>query len=87
MDAAKHCREHGSIFDVSHMCGLTLKVGLVSIGWSADLPRVMVWWDSQVALYPGIPIVITPCREKMPFHSWRNWWLVMWRASRMGQDH
>ncbi|CAL8472131.1 g11673 [Coccomyxa elongata] len=25
MDATKHCREHGSIFDVSHMCGLTLK--------------------------------------------------------------
>lgn len=26
MDATKHCRENGSLFDVSHMCGLTLKV-------------------------------------------------------------
>ena len=26
MDAVKHCRENGSIFDVSHMCGLTIKV-------------------------------------------------------------
>lgn len=26
MDATKHCREHASIFDVSHMCGVTLKV-------------------------------------------------------------
>lgn len=29
MDATKHCREHGSLFDVSHMCGLTLKVKIV----------------------------------------------------------
>lgn len=27
MDSTQHCRKHGSIFDVSHMCGLTLKVG------------------------------------------------------------
>ena len=26
MDATLHCRENGSLFDVSHMCGLTLKV-------------------------------------------------------------
>ena len=26
MDATKHCREHASLFDVSHMCGVTLKV-------------------------------------------------------------
>ena len=26
MDATMHCRENGSLFDVSHMCGLTLKV-------------------------------------------------------------
>lgn len=26
MDATKHCRENGSLFDVSHMCGLTIKV-------------------------------------------------------------
>ncbi|CAL5224777.1 g7519 [Coccomyxa viridis] len=25
MDATMHCRENGSLFDVSHMCGLTLK--------------------------------------------------------------
>lgn len=25
MASAKHCREHASLFDVSHMCGLTLK--------------------------------------------------------------
>jgi aminomethyltransferase len=25
MDATKHCREHASLFDVSHMCGVTLK--------------------------------------------------------------
>jgi Aminomethyltransferase folate-binding domain len=26
MESTKHCREHGSLFDVSHMCGLSLKV-------------------------------------------------------------
>lgn len=26
MDATQHCRKNASIFDVSHMCGLTLKV-------------------------------------------------------------
>ena len=26
MEATTHCRENASIFDVSHMCGLTLKV-------------------------------------------------------------
>ena len=26
MDATIHCRNNASIFDVSHMCGLTLKV-------------------------------------------------------------
>lgn len=26
MDSTQHCRSNGSIFDVSHMCGLTLKV-------------------------------------------------------------
>ena len=26
MEATKHCRENASLFDVSHMCGLTLKV-------------------------------------------------------------
>ena len=26
MDSTKHCRTHASLFDVSHMCGLTLKV-------------------------------------------------------------
>ena len=25
MDATNHCRTHASLFDVSHMCGLTLK--------------------------------------------------------------
>lgn len=25
MDATKHCRSHASLFDVSHMCGVTLK--------------------------------------------------------------
>eukprot|EP00884_Botryococcus_braunii_P017173 jgi/Botrbrau1/4139/Bobra.0192s0012.2 len=25
MESTKHCREHGSLFDVSHMCGLSLK--------------------------------------------------------------
>jgi len=36
MDATKHCREHASLFDVSHMCGVTLKVRLapVPIGFS-----------------------------------------------------
>lgn len=27
MDSTTHCRQHASMFDVSHMCGLTLKVG------------------------------------------------------------
>ena len=35
MDATKHCRENASIFDVSHMCGLTLKV-LLSF-WSLGI--------------------------------------------------
>ena len=26
IDSTKHCREAASIFDVAHMCGLTLKV-------------------------------------------------------------
>jgi len=26
MDATVHCRTHASLFDVSHMCGFTLKV-------------------------------------------------------------
>lgn len=26
MDATMHCRAHASLFDVSHMCGFTLKV-------------------------------------------------------------
>ena len=30
MDATKHCRENGSLFDVSHMCGLTLKVFMLT---------------------------------------------------------
>ena len=29
MDATVHCRTHASLFDVSHMCGFTLKVGLI----------------------------------------------------------
>ncbi len=32
MDATMHCRENGSLFDVSHMCGLTLKVLLPDHG-------------------------------------------------------
>ena len=27
MDSTTHCRSNGSLFDVSHMCGVTLKVG------------------------------------------------------------
>jgi aminomethyltransferase len=26
MEATQHCRNHASLFDVAHMCGLTLKV-------------------------------------------------------------
>jgi hypothetical protein len=26
MEATQHCRTHASLFDVAHMCGLTLKV-------------------------------------------------------------
>ncbi len=29
MDSTLWCREHASLFDVSHMCGLTLKVGFI----------------------------------------------------------
>ena len=28
MDSTTHCRKHASLFDVSHMCGLTLQVRL-----------------------------------------------------------
>jgi hypothetical protein len=39
MDATKHCRENGSLFDVSHMCGLTLKVGRSPCFSGRPLPR------------------------------------------------
>jgi glycine cleavage system aminomethyltransferase T len=32
MESTLHCRTHASIFDVSHMCGLTLKVGVQGCG-------------------------------------------------------
>ena len=48
MDATKHCRENGSLFDVSHMCGLTLKVRLKGI------PR---WLTSSC------PILNEPCQS------------------------
>ena len=33
MDSTQHCRAHASLFDVSHMCGLTLKVRMERGGW------------------------------------------------------
>jgi hypothetical protein len=33
MDATMHCRTGASIFDVSHMCGISLKVGLHAADW------------------------------------------------------
>ncbi len=35
MESTVWCREHASLFDVSHMCGLTLKVGR---RWLASYP-------------------------------------------------
>lgn len=34
MEATAHCRSHTSLFDVSHMCGVTLKVILIRSGRS-----------------------------------------------------
>ena len=40
MDATKHCRAHASLFDVSHMCGVTLKVQRAVLHDSACLPEL-----------------------------------------------
>lgn len=40
MESTKHCREHGSLFDVSHMCGLTLKVHPASQAVSCPCPAL-----------------------------------------------
>jgi glycine cleavage system aminomethyltransferase T len=41
MDSTIHCRTHASLFDVSHMCGLTLKV------------RPRRWLEEQRGLVAG----------------------------------
>lgn len=48
MESTQHCRQHASLFDVAHMCGLTLKVGVRHTG----IPRTGrgLW---QVASCPG----------------------------------
>ena len=50
MEATTHCRENASIFDVSHMCGLTLKVRaqhLQSIILTAyAILTVLGWWKT-----------------------------------------
>ncbi len=33
MESTIHCRQHASLFDVSHMCGLTLKAGMGGFEW------------------------------------------------------
>ena len=38
MEATTHCREKASIFDVSHMCGLTLKVRSYALNPLLRLP-------------------------------------------------
>jgi glycine cleavage system aminomethyltransferase T len=35
MDSTKWCREHASLFDVAHMCGLSLTVGPVQLSAAA----------------------------------------------------
>lgn len=42
MDATKHCRQHASLFDVSHMCGVTLKVRLAPVLDLAPVPSCML---------------------------------------------
>ena len=53
MEATKHCRENASIFDVSHMCGLTLKVlpsfynsRIIEISFEGGMPILSVCFGS-----------------------------------------
>ncbi len=62
MDATKHCREHGSIFDVSHMCGLTLKVGLAHPCFPPNLLECMKCDHEHLLV----------CRARMLFLFWRS---------------
>ena len=68
MESTLHCRAHASIFDVSHMCGLTLKVRVHR--WGAGgcgsgrqgCAANKRWTDTHPALQPCI------CRPK-PAHD------------------
>ena len=49
MEATAHCRSHTSLFDVSHMCGVTLKVILTCSGRSRN-NYVSAWRFSALRL-------------------------------------
>lgn len=57
MDATKHCRENGSLFDVSHMCGLTLKVRVTGIPRWGSLPAVPYWMSHAIDMDTVLALV------------------------------
>ena len=52
MDSTTHCRTDASLFDVSHMCGLTLKVGEpLIVGLMVENPAIhlrLIAFDKHV---------------------------------------
>jgi aminomethyltransferase len=45
MESSKWCRTNGSLFDVSHMCGITLKVRACSLAaCSRTVCKVVSYW-------------------------------------------
>lgn len=64
MESTLHCRQHASLFDVSHMCGLSLKVRR-----SRRLPAALTPPDclSSARLRP-LPPPLSPTGPSMPRH-------------------
>lgn len=64
IDSTLHCRNSASLFDVSHMCGVTLKVGRRE--WWSDhaMPRHLLG-DAGVTC-AGMPFFQHPHNEHEP---------------------
>jgi aminomethyltransferase len=68
MDSTTHCRQHASVFDVSHMCSFTLKasrgiVGSTSAPCASCVPQQPdLWWPHCGALAPARPGCVLPWR-------------------------
>jgi uncharacterized membrane protein len=50
MDSTKWCREHASLFDVAHMCGLSLTVGATFCNSSSSSSSSSVFWHHPCQL-------------------------------------